>query len=166
MSDERWATLSDLYGTMRQTLQDDHFRASLLTRALRFQLVEYLGCSRDSVVLFDYDEVTYKYNPEGDAFRAVSMNNDYVWFVGMGVTLERAPNSYPKTTFQFPVWYHFNGDQTTVDTSFGRFVLPAGDKADFSEACEAIYEGFKKSLVNRANKQVTDKQFGFLNFDN
>ena len=164
MSEDRWATLSDLYGTMRQTFREDHLRAALLTRALKTQLAKALGCDRDSVPLFDYDEVTYEYVPEDDAFRAVSMNNDYVWFVGFGVTLERAPNAYPKTTFQFPVWFHLSDNETAVDTSFGKFTLSPGDKADFTEACGAIYEGLKNSLIHRAKKQQTDKKFGFLNF--
>jgi hypothetical protein len=96
MSEERWATLSDLYGVMRQTFQDDYHRAALLTRALKTQLSKALGCPRDNIPLFDYDEATFEYVPEDDAFRAVSMNNDYVWFVGFGVTLEQTPNSYLK----------------------------------------------------------------------
>lgn len=164
MSEDRWATLSALYGTMRQTFQDDYFRAALLTRALRNQLAQAIGCDRDNVPIFDYDETTYEYVPEDDAFKAVSMNSGYVWFVGFGITLEKGPNTFPKTTFQFPVWFHLNNDNTEVDTSFGKFTLPPGDQADFSQACDAIYEGLKASLILRTNKQADDRKFGFLEF--
>jgi hypothetical protein len=85
--------------------------------------------------------------------------------LGFGVTVEAAPGASPKTTLQFPVWFHLEGEKATVDTSFGKFTLPPGDTVDLSEACDAIYQGLKNSLIRRANKTVTDKKFGFLDFD-
>lgn len=161
---ERWDALSDIYGQMRRSFSEDHLRASQFAKSLRFQLADYLGCSRDQILLYDYDEVRNVYEPEQSPFRAVSMNNDYVWFLGLGVTLEVAPEAYPKTTFQFPVWFHLTEDEIAIDTSFGKFTLPPGDKPDFSEACEAIYSGLKTSLVNRANRKHNDKKLGFLDF--
>lgn len=165
MTEDRWATLSDLYGKMRQTFNDDHIRASQLAKVLRIQLAKALGCSIDQVLLYDYDEREHTYKLQSSPFRAVSMNNDYVWFVGIGVTLEIKPEAYPKTTFQFPVWFHLGDDSTSIDTSFGKFTLPRGHQADFSEACEAIYKGLSTSLINRSNKKHNDKTFGFLDFE-
>lgn len=164
MSEDRWATLSDLYGKMRQSFNDDHIRASQLAKVLRIQLSDFLGCSRDQVVLYEYDEHDHTYTPESNPFRAISMNGNYRWFLGFGVTLEVSPEAYPKTTFQFPIWFHLEDDSTSVDTSFGEFTLPKGDKANFSDACTAIYEGLKTSLMNRANRKHNDKKLGFLDF--
>jgi hypothetical protein len=164
MSSERWADLSELYVSYHQTAKYDHLRAAVMAKALRAQLAAYLGGESDSVLMFDYDEETHAY-VESNPFKAVSMNGEYKWFLGYGVTLERQPNAWPKTNFQFPVWFTL-GEAVTVDTSFGvvEIPIPSTQSIDFSPACEKIYQGIRESLIARATKTLRNKAIGFVEF--
>ena len=89
MSSERWADLSELYVNYYQTAKNDHLRAAVMAKTLRAQLAAYLGGESDSVLMFDYDEETHAYVEESNnPFKAVSMNGEYKWFLGYGVTLD------------------------------------------------------------------------------
>ena len=164
MSQERWAELCGLFREMQGTFRDDHRRAWILARTLRIDLHNYLGCDIDNITLYDYDEEKHTYKLENSPIDAVSMNADYKWFFGVGITLEPAPNTFPKTCFQFPVWLHINAEPNEIDTSFGRVAIPAGSPTDLSGACELIYHGFIRSLKNRTAKTLRDQKFGFLDF--
>jgi hypothetical protein len=162
---ERWADLSGLYAKYHQTAKDESLQAAVMAKALRAQLAAYLGGQSDSVLMFDYDESTSAYTEESNPFKAVSMNGEYKWYLGYGVTLERLPNAWPKTNFQFPVWFTF-GEVLTVDTSFGIVEIPSDSTKgiDFSPACEKIYQGIRESLIARATKTQGNKNFGFVEF--
>jgi hypothetical protein len=167
MNAERWDDLSGLYAEFRETFDDDHLQAAVMAKALRAQLASYLGAQSNSVLMFDYDEKDHTYVQEKDPLRAVSMNGEYKWFLGYGVTLEREPNAGPKTNFQFPVWFTL-AEVLTVDTSFGVVEIPSDStkSIDLSPACEKIYQGLRAELIARANKSPSgsNKTFGFVEF--
>jgi hypothetical protein len=53
----------------------------------------------------------------------------------------------------------------TVDTSFGTIVLKQGDD-DLTPACSLIYEGIRRAMIARINKQSSiDRRIGFIDFD-
>ena len=167
MSAERWADLSELYAKYDQAFKEDHLQAAVMAKALRAQLVKYLGGEQNSVLMFDYDDRKINaYTEESDPFKAVSMNGEYKWYLGYGVTLERAPGSWPKTNFQFPIWFTL-GKVLIVDTPFGSVNIPTpiSQSIDFSPVCEKLYQGLRESLIERANKMPANKSIGFVNFD-
>lgn len=164
MSAERWAELTKLYTHFTQVFGDDHFRAAVLAKTLRAQLANYLGAPSDGVLMFDYDETKDDaYTQESDPFKAVSMSPDFRWYVAYGITLESAPNAFPKTNFQFPVWFTIAKPEVEVDTSFGVVTID-GTHVDFSPACENIYRGLSEALIARANRSSSghNKRIGFV----
>lgn len=164
MTADRWADLSELYANYHQTFKDEHFQAAIIAKVLRAQLATYLGGTPDSVLMFDYDaDMLQPFTEESDPFKAVSMNGEYKWYLGYGVTLERKPNAWPKTNFQFPVWFSL-GTTLSVDTSFGVVEIPNKSGIDFSPVCETIYQGLRDSIIARTDKTPNNRNIGFVEF--
>src|SRR4051812_42683255 len=118
MTSERWAELSKLYAASPDTFEADHLQAAVMAKTLAAQLAKYLGGPANSVLMYDFDDERETYTEEGDPRKAVTMNGEFKWYLGYGITLERAPTARPKTTFQFPIWFTL-GEVLTVDTPFG-----------------------------------------------
>jgi hypothetical protein len=167
---DRWTTLSNEYKKVIEKGGEDRFINWRLANHIRDGLAESCGCEATKVIHYKYSD---EYPAEYAAYTRVDQASDAViatehgWTIGIGVELEIAPDTYPKTIFVWPVDVSREGDEITLESRMMHdpvsFNLRDGKSYTngIKAACDQMYFELTEALKLWAMGGQRPKRIGF-----
>lgn len=83
------------------------------------------------------------------------------WIFGLGITVETAPNGWPKTTLVFPVEVLVLGDGLRIETSLTPTSRDFHGTADLALFATEMADGLEHTLERWVNGSRTSRRVGF-----
>ena len=168
MNKDRWTSLSTLYGEVSVKMHEEHFAAMRIANWVKHSLADYAGAPNPDYVKF-YDYKPHSHSIEYDQYKPVQTAHDAVstnmerWFFGLGLMVEKGVDTFPKTTYQIPIFLQL-GDPLQFETPFGKVTVkrPNDGRYDFSPVAENIYNGFVEAFGDWAQGTKPATRIGFV----
>lgn len=167
--EDRWKLLCSKYEELNSKGHELYFRMGRFAIQLSKEVAKSCGCSEDSVFLYEYTLGNY---PGEDSFSKASSGFDAVseqekgWVFGIGVCLEIGPNTFPKTTFVFPVIVNISENMDlSVETGMtdeAASVTAGSYSSDMTKIAEMIFDGLCIFLDRSISGERHQKQIGFI----
>jgi hypothetical protein len=169
----RWVTLCHTYKLFNEKIGNERFRAGGFAISLRDALANACGCDKSYISHYSYthgytpDADTYEKEPDGWNSLSKSVTG---WVFGLGVQLEIAPNTYPKTILIISVDIELFDEFVYVQAPLleGKERIrtaPVFYAQDLGTLADLMYQGLAKTLDNWVQGEAPSKKIGFVSVD-
>ena len=164
---DRWREICALFERGRGRNSDEHFTVGRLAIHARQQLAEALGCPDDYVTHYKYKHGALPLYDSSEAVKtgwdSISQNEEFLTF-GIGVKLEIAENTFPKSIFVYP--FSVKLDRKCMSVTSTMFSAPQricfdSYADDLNALGERMYEGLKDALSEWADDGAASPAMGF-----
>lgn len=164
-----WSQICQSYKIFLKKGKDEYFVIGKLAVNIKSDLVGFLGCDPNYVRHYEY---IYGATPEYDRYDEVkngwdsTRQNAHGWTIGIGLLLEIAPNTYPKTTIVFPVDIIIKGDSYVVSSPIFDNVNVSAEAPKYAQDLRVLSSSIKDGILSTLSGEGKNKNsVGFI-YDN